>query len=106
MLARWTVTYGPQFEESKRPWRQRLPRFDMHLASIRLVLERDPFRYSTPFVTETERVVESNEIRDGYVMTAFVKLRPQRLEAEIMWVDLRILPAEEDEAEDEEDSPL
>jgi hypothetical protein len=103
VLARWTVTYGPEFEDSKREWRHRLPRFDMHLASIRLGLERDPYRYSTPFVDENSRVIESEGFFDGYTMTAYVRLDPERLVAEIKWVDLRRLEAEDDEDDDEED---
>lgn len=103
MLARWTVTYGPEFEESKRTWRNRQARFDMHLASIRLGLERDPYRYSTPFLSENDRVMESDDFRDCYTMTAFVKLDPARHKAEIKWVELREIEVEDGDEDDGDD---
>lgn len=97
MLARWSVTYGPEFEECRRKWRLRAPRFDMHLAAIRLGLERDPYRCSTPFASENHRVIESVDyVTDGFVMTAFVLLSPDRWEAEVKWVELRELPDEDE----------
>lgn len=104
MLARWTVGYGPEFAESKKPWRNAQPRFDMHLASIRLVLERDPYKYSTPFLSEEDRVIESDDFRDGYTMTAFIKVDPKRMNTEIKWVEMRVMEDEEqDENRDEDD---
>jgi hypothetical protein len=99
MQARWTVSYGPQFAECKKKWRLRRARFDMHLAAIRLGLERDPYRLSTPFMSENDRVIESNDyVDDGFIMTAFVQLDPNRFNAEVKWVELRPLPA--DDADD------
>jgi hypothetical protein len=97
MLARWTVTYGPQFAQSKKPWRNSSARFDMHLASIRLGLERDPYKYSTPFLTENDRVCESDDFLDGFTMTAFVKIDPERMTAEVKWVELRPIPGDDEE---------
>ena len=99
MLARWTVTYGPEFDEAKQAWRGRMARFDLHLASIRLALERDPFGYSTPYLSEVDRIIESDDFHDTYTMTAFVKLHPERFEAEIKWVEMREMQAEEDDPE-------
>ena len=96
MLARWTVSYGPQFAECKKKWRARQAQFDMHLAAIRLGLERDPYRYSTPFLSENDRVIESDDhVDDGFIMTAFVQLNPDTLGAEVKWVELRPLPADD-----------
>jgi hypothetical protein len=100
MLARWTVSYGPEFAECKRKWRQRQARFDMHRAAIRLGLERDPYRYSTPFLSENDRVVESEEyVDDGFVMTAFVQLDPNSLSAVVKWVELRPLTIDDEDDE-------
>lgn len=104
MLARWTVEYGPEFQTSKRRWRNSLPRFDMHLASIRLGLERDPYRYSTPFLSEQDRVMESDDFRDGHTMTAFIKVHPDRFVVEIKWVDLRELEKTNDDDEKDDES--
>lgn len=98
MLVRWTVAYGPEFEQCKRRWRLRRPRFDMHLAAIRLNLERDPYRYSTPFLSQNDRVIESVDyVDDGFIMTAFVKLDPSRLVVEIKWVELRPIQDEDED---------
>jgi hypothetical protein len=102
VLAKWRVELAPEFDECKKTWRSRRARFDMHLAAIRLNLERDPFHYSTPFLTDGYRVIESVEyVNDGFIMTAYVRLHPDRFVAEIMWVELRTIPVE-DEDEDEE----
>jgi hypothetical protein len=97
--ARWTITYGPEFPGCKRRWKNYPARFDLHLASIRIGLERDPYRYSTPFLTENDRVLESDDFHDGFTMTAFVKVHPDRFISEIKWVELRRIEVEDDEAD-------
>jgi hypothetical protein len=97
VLAKWRVEFGPEFDECQKKWRLRRARFDMHLAAIRLNLERDPFHYSTPFLSDEYRVIESVEyVNDGFIMTAYVRLDPKRFVAEIMWVELRTIPIEEE----------
>ena len=87
-------------------WRHYSARSDLHLASIRLLLQRDPNRYSTPFMTEHDRVVESDDFKDGWTMSAYVKINPIRRNCEIKWVELRRIAADEDEEEDVDDEQV
>lgn len=103
MLARWTVTHGPQFADSKRRCRASTARLDLHLAAVKLKLERDPFQFSEAFIDDDHRVVETHDyITDGYAMSAFVVLDLEHLVAEIKWIEISSLPADDDEEEDDE----
>ncbi len=105
MLARWTVRYGPEFEESKRACRGQVSpgRLKLHLAAMELNLERDPLTYTHQFLPENGayRVLETKDyFGDGFILTAYVVLR-EGLIAEVMWIDMRALPTPDDEEPEE-----
>jgi len=106
VLARWTVTYGPDFAASKKACRASPGRIKLHLAAIELALERDPFRYSHAFSDEQHRMIRTNdfvdagiEFRDGFILTAFIVIDATRLTCEIKWIDMQPVPEEDDEDE-------
>ncbi len=100
MQARWTVTYGPHFEESRKACKMSLKRLRLHLTALELNLERDPFKYSEPFSDENHRVLDTHDYfqhEGGAVLSAFVLLHPGGLEAEIQWIEAGPLPTESEE---------
>lgn len=100
MLARWTVRYGPEYAESVKALAVSPARTKLHMASIEVAIERDPYAYSEPFAGESHRVFQSDDFHDGVRLIAFVVLDPRRLAAEIKWVETRPASTEDDE-EDE-----
>lgn len=94
MLRRWTVRYGPEFSESRAACGVESYRLDEHLKAIGLSLERDPLRYSTAFVNEARRTIETIDYTDpGFVLTAFIVLYDPFV-AEVKWIETRPLPEE------------
>jgi hypothetical protein len=95
VLRRWAVQYGPEFAESRAACSVPVERLEGHLKAIRLSLERDPLRYSTPFVNEARRVIETTDYTEpGFVLTAFVVLYDPFI-AEVKWIEARPLPEED-----------
>jgi hypothetical protein len=106
MQARWQVTYGPEFEESKKACKMSPKRLKLHLTGIELSLERDPFLYSEAYGDELHRVIDTRDyFRDegGVVLSAFVVLNRSVFVAEIKWIDVGPLPSGEDDDEDEDE---
>jgi hypothetical protein len=103
MQARWTVTYGPQFADSKKACKMSKSRFDLHFAALKLELERDPFRYSEPYLDELHRAMDTHDFfvhEGGAALSAYVVLDPDQLEAEIQWVEAGPLPKADEEPDE------
>ncbi len=103
MLRRWVVTYGPEFDSSKRACDVPPDRLRLHLEAFELDLERDPLRYSEPFAGESRRVIETTDYTgDGFVLTAYVVLYGN-FTAEIKWIEKTPLSDEDIEESDPDD---
>jgi hypothetical protein len=110
VLARWSVTYGPEFAASKKACRASRGRLKLHLAAIELALERDPFTYSHAYTDEFHRLIQTDdfvdagiEFSDGFILTAFIVVDPQRLACTINWIDMQPIPDEDLDDEDADD---
>jgi hypothetical protein len=85
MLARWTVTYGPEFERSKADCALPPGRLQLHLDDFKVGLERDPLTFAEAYGDASRCVIEAKDYAYRVLVTAFVVLY-QGLVAEIRWV--------------------
>lgn len=98
MLRRWTVSFGPEFAESKKACRASPGRMKLHLAALELNLERDPFHNSEAYGEPTHRVMETRDhFDDGFVLSAFIVIDVEHFDVEVKWIDMRPLPDDDDE---------
>lgn len=75
-------------------------RLRLHLTAIELNLERDPYMYSEAFSDDRHRVLDTRDYfrhDRGRAVSAFVLLHPERLEAEIQWIEVGALPDGDDD---------
>jgi hypothetical protein len=55
-------------------------------------------QYSTAFLDENIRVIVTDDhVSDGWRMSAFVALNPAQATAEIRWIEISPLPADDDD---------
>ena len=84
MLARWTVTYGPEFERSRAECNLPVERLQLHLNDFRLSLERDPLTVGEAY-GDSACVLEAKDYAFSTLLTIYVVLY-DGLVAEIRWV--------------------
>ena len=94
MQRRWVVRPGPELEESKASCELPAERLDDHEAAFRLALERDPFRYSEAFGTDSRRVLQTRDDFHGVMVTAYAVLY-EDITAELKWIETHPLSEED-----------
>jgi hypothetical protein len=85
MLARWTVTYGPEFERSRADCALPPQRLQLHLDNFRIGLERDPLTFAEAYGDASRCLIDAKDYAYRVLVTAYVVLY-DNLIAEVRWV--------------------
>ncbi len=86
MLRRWEVRLGGELAESRTACDAEDERVELALDAFKLGLERDPFRYSDPFATDSRRVMQARDDYAGVMFTAYAVLYDECV-AELKWIE-------------------
>lgn len=85
----WRLRPGPDWDASLRAADPGDGYFQESIDSARLVLERDPWSYSHPFLDREElRVLTTADHRAGYSVIVFIAVDRSSATVELRWAEL------------------
>jgi len=93
LLARWTVTRGPDLQQSLDDCELPKARLRYHIHNFELALERDPLTFGEAY-GESGCIIEAKDYAEGRLITVYAVLHKERV-AEMRWVAETFLPVDE-----------
>jgi hypothetical protein len=89
LFREWRLRRGPDWDDSLRAADPGDGYFTDSIDSARLVLERDPYWHTTPFLHDRDdlRVLRTADERAGYAVMVFVALERATATVELRWAE-------------------